>query len=110
MRLAGNPNLGRLRWKPMPLAICPGRRIWERFSNQEYLVFVDESFYRFFGFDTPDGNFCHAAVGVPVNNYARLQRMLAPLCQYYNREVQRALGQAGGEIKYSTLRRLSTPF
>ena len=27
MRLVGNPNLGRLRWKPMPLAICPGRRI-----------------------------------------------------------------------------------
>jgi hypothetical protein len=110
MRLVGNPRLGRLRLKPMPLAICRGRRIWEKFSNQEYLVFVDESFYRFFGFDTPEGNFCHAAVGVPVNNYARLQRLLAPLVQDYNREVQGVLGQGGGEIKYSTLRRLPAPF
>jgi len=110
MRLVGNPNLGRLRWKPMPLAICPGRRIWERFSNQEYLVFVDESFYRFFGFDAPEGNFCHAAVGVPVNNYARLQRLLAPIIQDYNGEVQRVLGEAAGEVKYSTLRKLPIPY
>jgi hypothetical protein len=92
--------------KPMPLAICPGRRIWDRFSNQAYLVFVDESFYRFFGFDTPEGNFCHAAVGVPVNNYARLQRLLAPLLQEYNGQVQRVLGEAAEEVKYSTLRKL----
>lgn len=110
MRLVGNPNLGRLRWKPMPLAICPGRRIWERFNDQEYLVFVDESFYRFFGFDAPEGNFCHAAVGVPVNNYARLQRLLAPLLQDYNSQVQRILGEAAGEVKYSTLRRLPIPY
>ena len=110
MRLVGNPRIGRLRWKPMPLAVCPGRSIWERFRHQEYLVFVDESFYRFFGFDTPEGNFCHAAVGVPVNNYLRLQRLLAPLLQDYSRQVQRTLGDAAGEIKHSTLRRLPTSF
>jgi len=91
----------------MPLAICPVRRILGRHNHQEYLVFIDESFYRFFGFDVPQGNFCHGAVGVPVNEYSRFKRLLEPLIQNYNRCVRSELGLDVREIKYSVLRRLS---
>lgn len=94
----------------MPLEICPGRPIWERHRNQEYLVFVDESFYRFFGFDATDGNFCHAAVGVPVHKYGRLQRLLVPLLQSYGREAKIVLGETPDELKFSMLKRLSSQY
>ncbi|MGH9713183.1 MAG: hypothetical protein ACRD5M_07785 [Candidatus Acidiferrales bacterium] len=110
MRLVGNPRLRRLRQAPMPLEICPGRQIWERYRNQEYLVFVDESFHRFFGFDFAGGNFCHAAVGVPIANYARLQQLLAPTLQAYNNHVQRLTGRAPEELKFTVLRNLPLSF
>jgi hypothetical protein len=72
----------------MPLEVAPGRPLWERQRGRDYLVFVDESFYEFFGFNDPDGNFCHVAVGVPEHNYQPLQRDLAPLVQTYKRKVQ----------------------
>jgi len=94
----------------MPLEICPGRQIWERYRNHEYLVFVDESFYRFFGFVAADGNFCHAALGIPIDNYAQLQVMLDPLVQAYNRRVHQQIGQNPEEIKFSILRNLPLAF
>src|ERR1017187_4550696 len=106
MRIVGNEKLGGFKSQPMPLAICPGRHIWENHRDQEYLVFVDESFYRFFGFDAPDGNFCHAAVGVPITKYARLQRLLAPLLQTYEHQSRTVLGEIPGELKFSILKRL----
>jgi hypothetical protein len=110
MRLLGNMRRGRIRFAPMPLEICPGRQIWEKHRNREYLVFVDESFYRFFGFDAMDGNFCHAALGVPVDNYARLQGLLEPVLQAYNRQVHHASGVIPREIKFTVLRTLPLQF
>jgi hypothetical protein len=57
MRIVGNRRLKKYRYVPTPLEICPGREIWEKFRNSGYLVFVDESFYKFFGFADIDGNF-----------------------------------------------------
>jgi hypothetical protein len=94
----------------MPLEVCPGCHIWDRHRNREYLVFIDESFYRFFGFDAMDGNFCHGAVGIPRNNYDQVKVMLQPLLQAYRRQVRRAIGQEPAEIKYSVLRTLPISF
>lgn len=94
----------------MPLEICPGRRVWQRHRNREYLVFVDESFYRFFGFNALDGNFCHGALGIPRDNDAPLQAKLQPLVRAYKRQVRRATGQEPTEIKYSVLGTLPLSF
>lgn len=109
MRFVGNAQLGRIRPARMPLEICPGRRVWERHRNREYLVFVDESFYRFFGFDAVDGNFCHAALGVPRDSYARLQELLRPLVQEYGRRMRVINGRDPDEIKFTALRNLLPP-
>ena len=110
MRLIGNARRRDVGAASTPLEICPGRQIWEKHRNCEYLVFVDESFYRFFGFEAVDGNFCHAAIGVPVDNYSSLQKLLAPALDSYGREVARATGVFPGELKFSTLRQLPIRF
>lgn len=110
MRLIGNARRAVFAWVPMPLEICPGRPVWERHRNCEYLVFVDESFYRFFGFEALDGNFCHAVLGVPADNYARLKEILQATRNSYNRQVFRKLGAIPEEIKFSILRTLSPDF
>lgn len=97
-------------WAPMPLEVAPGRPLWEAHRGQPYLVFVDESFYEFFGFNHRDGNFCHAAVGVPAVNYEPLQRQLARLLRAYHRRARQLLGHVPNEIKSSTLRRLPLRF
>src|SRR5882762_6994859 len=110
MRIIGNQGQGRFIAQPMPLEVCPGRQVWERHRSREYLVFIDESFYRFFGFDALDGNFCHGAFGIPRDNYAQLQATLQPLVLAYKRRVRRATGQEPAEIKYSVLRTLPLSF
>lgn len=101
---------GRFYEAPTPLEVAPGRVVWERYRNCEYVVFVDESFYRFFGFDNPDGNFCHAAVGVPAENYVALQRELDPVLQQYNRKILELSGAAPAEVKFTALRTLPLRF
>ena len=110
MRIVGNANQGLLYPQPTPLEVCPGRQVWEAHHNCEYLVFVDESFYRFFGFNAADGNFCHGALGIPRDNYSQLRTMLEPLVLAYKRQVRRATGQQPTEIKYSVLRTLPLQF
>lgn len=101
---------GRFFAAPMPLEVCPGRQVWDRHRNCEYLVFLDESFYRFFGFVAPDGNFCHGALGIPRDNYPQLQAALEPLVLGYKRHVRQVTGQEPREIKYSVLRTLPLNF
>lgn len=110
MRLIGNARRRVIRAASTPLEICPGRQIWEKHRAREYLVFVDESFYRFFGFEAVDGNFCHATIGVPVDNYAPLQKLLAPALDAYIHEVTRATGAPPNELRFSTLRQLPIRF
>src|SRR5271156_6519373 len=99
MRIVGNRRLKKYRHSPMPLEICPGREIWEKFRNSEYLVFVDESFYKFFGFADIEGNFCHAALGVPQSRYSSLQTLMNPLVETFKDEIIRLQGQRPQEFK-----------
>src|SRR3974390_2696362 len=110
MRLIGNMNRQLFRGAPFPVEICRGREVWEQHRRCEYTVFVDESFYRFFGFEDQDGNFCHAALGVPTANYQRLRDRLGPLREAYFRHALRLNGEAAQEIKFSTLRALPVNF
>jgi hypothetical protein len=41
----------------------PGREVWKPFEGQEYTIFIDEPFYKFFDFAHQDGSFAHGAVG-----------------------------------------------
>jgi len=110
MRLVGSMRLGKFRLGCMPLDICPGRQVWERHPDQQYAVFVDKSSYRFFGFDASDGNFCHAALGIPIDNYVRLQAMFAATVPASNRQARRAVDQNRRELKFSVLRNLTLSF
>jgi hypothetical protein len=110
MRLIGNPANGELFWSPMPLEIAPGRPIWNQQRGTDYVVFVDESFHGFFGFDNPNGYFCHSAVGIPERNYEAVQRRLGALVTTYEGRARRTLGQLPGEIKFSVLRRMPPRF
>jgi hypothetical protein len=94
----------------MPLEIAPGRELWEAQRGNEYVVFMDESFYNFFGFNDPNGNFCHGAVGLPIRNYAALQQQLAPLVQSYYNKFNSLFGHPPTEIKSSDLRRMPLRF
>jgi hypothetical protein len=111
MRLIGNMHRRIFEWAPLPLEVCPGRReLWEQHRHCEYTVFIDETFYRFFGFEDPEGNFCHAVLGVPTANYQRLQNILAPLGEAYFRHARRLCGAVPQEIKFSTLRTFPVNF
>jgi hypothetical protein len=110
MRFVGNVRRRKLRTVPTPLEVCPGRKIWEAHRGSESIIFVDESFHRFFGFDTPDGNFCHGALGVPSHNYARLRGQMQSVVDDYCRKVRRLTGDAAREVKFSMLRRLPLRF
>jgi hypothetical protein len=110
MRILGNAHAERFFWAPTPLEVAPGRAVWERQRGREYLVFVDESFFEFFGFNNPNGNFCHAAIGFPADNYGALQERLAPIVQAYGVQVRKRLGRAEREVKSSDLRRLPIRF
>ena len=67
---------------PQPLRHCPSLPIWEQRSGQVYLVFIDETFWRFFELSS-HGYFCHAAVGVPENEYEAVQDETTPIFERY---------------------------
>jgi hypothetical protein len=110
MRIVGNRRIKKYRYGPTPLEICPGRETWEKFRNSEYLVFVDESFYKFFGFADVDGNFCHAALGVPESRYANLQTSMNPLVETCKDEISQREGQRPQELKSTSFSRSPLEF
>ena len=67
---------------PQPLRNSPGLPTWERRRGQFYLVFIDESFWRFFELSN-QGYFCHAAVGLPENEYEAVQIETRPIFEEY---------------------------
>lgn len=75
-------------------------------SGDDYLVFVDESFFEFLGFPHLDGNFCHAAVGIPRHGYAAFANALDDVIGQYSDTARSNLGETPSEIKFSTLQRL----
>jgi hypothetical protein len=110
MRIVRDGRSGKIRAVATPLEICPGRAIWEKHRNSEYLVFVDESFHRFFGFADADGNFCHAALGVPKDRYPDLQISMTPLIDAYKRQTAEVTGESPRELKSTLLARLPVEF
>jgi hypothetical protein len=95
---------------PNPLVTAPSRPIWERFSDQDYLVFVDESFFHFFDFAHADGNFCHGAFGIPASEYAAFKAQFAPTVTEYVSAAKAALGRESNEIKHADLYKLPLSF
>lgn len=93
-----------------PLATAPGRESWERFRGEKYVVFVDESFYRFFDFSHVDGNFVHGAVGLPESRYAAFKDRFAPLLEQYFAKCDQALRPKSIELKHTDFKRLPFPF
>lgn len=110
MRLLRKKGWQRVKPVPMPLDLCPGRAVWQAFRNCEYIVFLDESFYQFFNFSIPDGNFCHGALGIPEKNYPRLKELMAPSIEEYRRRVRETSGSAPKEVKFTVLRTLPRGF
>lgn len=88
--------------QPMPLDTCPGRALWERYRGEEWLVFMDESFFMFFELTAKAGDFCHAAVGIPEREYPSLKAAVDPIL----RDFVRLTGQSLGEFKHSEFKRL----
>src|SRR5262245_4725075 len=83
-----------------------GRQIPEKFAGTEYLVFIDESFFKFFGFGSPNGSFCHAAVGIPCTAYQTLQAGFHSQLRHYEATCLRTLGQSPQELKYTMFQKL----
>lgn len=110
MRTVGNARSGQLRVALTPLEVCPGRTIWEKHRDREYLIFMDESFYSFFGFADIAGNFCHAALGLPKDKYAQLQVSIRPVVEAYEYEVCGMTGERPRELKSTLLARLPLEF
>jgi hypothetical protein len=87
----------------------PGRYIWRPFEGQEYTVFVDESFYKFFDFAHDDGNFVHGAVGLPTSRYGYFTEELAPEVDEYKAAYQKFKGTQPDELKSTDLYRVPFP-
>lgn len=110
MRLVGNLSRREIFYANSPLEISPGRAVWEEYRGHDYVVFVDESFFEFFGFSRPDGNFCHSAIGIPANTYPNVARRLQRTISTYERKARDFLGATPEELKFSILRRLPIRF
>jgi hypothetical protein len=87
---------------PRPLDTCPGRAIWERYRGEEWLVFMDESFFMFFELTARTGYFGHAAVGIPAREYDAVNAEVAPIFKDYATLV----AQSVREFKHTDFKRL----
>jgi hypothetical protein len=89
---------------PMPesLRTCPGKEVWDRYRDEEWLVFIDESFCMFFELTARSGYFCYSAVGVPAREYPQLCADVKALLP----ECSAATGQTETELKYGHFKRL----
>lgn len=86
-----------------------GRRIPEEFVGQEYTVFVDESFYRFFDFRQVDGNFAHGVVGLPSRRIKDFELAVVPTIERFYVEFHAASGTRPRELKSTDIYRLAFP-
>jgi hypothetical protein len=100
----------RLRVPPLAIDSAPMRDAWRARAGQDYVAFVDESFFKFFGgFRNEDGNFTHGIVALPISEVDSLTRELAPLVdEALARAAAAGLGAA--ELKFRTFQQLSGAF
>lgn len=85
---------------------APIREILQQYAGQEYNVFIDESFYKFFDFGHIDGNFAHGAVGIPTSRYEDFQHRIAPAVDEFNSALRKAKGIEPREVKSADLYKL----
>jgi hypothetical protein len=75
-------------------------------SEPAYTVFVDESFYKWFGLPSDESNFCYAALSIPTARLPDLQKFEASLRIFLRdklpADIQAKVGS--GELKYTHLR------
>jgi len=77
--------------------------------NTDYLVFVDESFYKWFGLPAQESNLCYSALSVPTARHPDLERFEASVQKFAFDQLpatQKA-SHTGEEIKYSDFRHFS---
>src|SRR4051812_12730226 len=99
--------MGRLLQSPQPLWTAPGFPIWARFAGKKYLVFVDETFNRFFEMDETGsryGYFAYGGVGVPAEEYESLKDQCVAVFTDYA-----ALVSGAKEFKHTEFKRLAFP-
>lgn len=75
----------------------------------DFTVFVDESFYKWFGLPTEESNLCYGALSIPTSRLPDLDRFEASIRQFAFDQLpptQKAK-HTGTEIKYSDFRHLS---
>ena len=82
---------------------APIRENLQQYAGQEYVVFIDESFYKFFDFGYIDGNFSHGAVGIPTSLYEDFKHRIAPAVDEFNGAFQKAKGVEPRELKSADL-------
>lgn len=89
-----------------PLQHCPNPAVnntnarFLQYRDRNYLVFLDESFYKFFGLARRDGNFCYGCIGIPEEKYDLLKSGLATLLGEYQ-QISRMSGGEPKELKFS---------
>jgi hypothetical protein len=72
-----------------------------------YVVYIDESFFNFWGLNNPDGNFCYVAFGVPYENLSLLDVEHKRLLDLFRNAVVSDLHEMPPvEIKSVVFRRL----
>ncbi len=77
--------------------------------STDYSVFVDESFYKWFGLPTQESNLCYGALSMPSNRLLDLERFEASIRKFAFDQlpaIQKAK-HTGVEIKYSDFRYFS---
>lgn len=94
----------------LPLLSAPNLKRWSEYSGEQYYVFIDESFFRFFDFKHPDGNFVHGAFGIPAMEYAAFVSDIQPLLQEYYSKVPSRYRVTPPEFKSATFYRLDQAF
>jgi hypothetical protein len=89
---------------------APGREIWQPYAGQEYTVFIDESFFKFFDFRNADGNFVHGAVGLPSSRYEAFKNAIAPAVDECRVALYKTKSIASRELKSFDLYKLEFKF
>jgi hypothetical protein len=72
-----------------------------------FTVYIDESFFEFWGLKRPTNNFCYLAFGAPTRNLAALDEKCRVLLDYFKKAIQKDLGiEPPDEMKSVLFRRL----
>ena len=74
--------------------------------NAEYTVFIDESFFKWFGLPVKESNICYGALSLPKSRLKNLERFEKSIRQYaFDRlPASEQASHAGGELKYTAFR------